>query len=1012
MGYPIWQTVPGDLGKISAQEYFDLALEAIDPVDNGFITYLLVAGQLPKGLKISPNGYVSGNPERIYTLEGVPFNVNVDVKNEFTIRATNSFDNTITDRTFSITVTGNFPPQILTVADPLGVFLDGTEVNLQLEALDLNDDPLFWTLTSGSLPPGLEINSEGLISGVIKPQIYNFSNSKTGWDNAKWDNNNWEFTTQSSNATYNFSVSVTDTKDTVSKKYRIEVYAHNDIRADNIAISADSTRIYADSTQDRPPILLTKDLGESKTVNSGGYFAFKFDAVDYDISPITYNLITSALSGFDMVNWDSEIWDSTAFSLPSGLTLDPKTGWLTGYIPKQVETTKDYQFGIYVYSSDNVETVSPLRIFTLTVLGNLDLAVRWDTPYDLGSIKTGSISNLSVLAIAAAGRTLTYELVPTYTINGKPYGSKLPQGLTLLPDGTISGRVSFQLMGFDRGSTTFDKDLAARLVYPANTNFDNVYNFSVIAHDYYNQVSSQKYFTIAVKTETYEPYENLYARCIPSANDRLTLQTIISNTDMFEPEDIYRPTDPYFGIQPEIKFLVSYGIKASKMSNYIAVMETRHFNKKFYFGEYKLAQGKDENGNVLYDVIYVDLIEDTKIYQSINGVVKNKIPNPFTNINTSKAKWHNPRAIDLPKNQISADNYNDSPNMLEITADKSFIKSADTYYLKEPLNVISPNDLTLMQVDIAKNLENTYLNSLPEWMVSVQSNGRILGYTTGAVLAYLKPGKGAKALYNIKRFVPSAIQNIPLVVDRYILNNSYTANFDLESRRFIAHKYTTVDNTTTGDNLISPTFSVDFAVDRPFESINLQTLDYLLETDGLDGITYNLDGKYVIFATQEYYNRISSLWNNLSNDGWNQSLDQNTGSGPHILETVIPGYQEKVNTGTLTNQRGGVWQISIDGHNLVKLKFVREINPGDYVYVNEGKLHANSYQFYDISVLQLGFAVPHYTQQYSEVKIPRDKATTFDNSSTVFLNNVDTYTVPFAGDKYLKFPKIGVFTNE
>ena len=995
MGYPVWQTIPGDLGKINAQEYFDLALEAVDPIDNGTITYTLVAGLLPKGLKISPNGYVSGNPEKIYTLEGVPFSTNVDIFSEFTIRATNSFDDTITDRTFNITVTGNFPPQIMTVTDPLGVFLDGTEVNLQLEALDLNNDPLVWGLTSGILPPGLELTSSGLITGVIKPQIYNFSTSIPGWDESKWDNNDWEFTARSSNATYNFTVSVTDGKIVTTKRYKIAVYAHNDVRADSISITTDSTRIYADSTQDRPPILLTKTLGDSATVNSGGYFAFKFDAIDYDVSPITYNINTSANDGFDADNWDSDIWDKDSFSLPPGLTLDPNTGWLTGYIPTQVETTKDYQFGIYVYSSDDVDNRSPTRLFTLTILGNLELGVSWQTDNDLGRIKNGSISNLSVLAVAAANRILTYDL---------KNGSRLPQGLTLLPDGMISGRVSFQTMGFDRGTTTFDKELASKFVYKSNTNFDNIYSFTVIAHDYYNQVSGEKTFTVAVTSDTYEPYENLYARCLPSVANRQALQKIISNTDMFDPADLYRPSDPYFGIQPEIKFLVSYGIKASDASEYIAAMQTRHFNKKFYFGDFKVAQGKDVNGNVLYDVVYVDIKEDTKIYENINGVIKNKIPAAFTNINNVKAKWRNPRARNLPQNQLHSDS--------SISIDKSYIKTADTYYLDEPLNVIAPNDLTLMQIDISNNLENTYLNSLPEWMITVQSNGRILGYTTGAVLAYLKPGAGPKALYNIKRYVPSDIKDIPLLIDRYVLNNSYTSNFDMAARRFISHKYTTFDLTSTGDNTIIPAFKADFAVDRPFDSINLQDLDYLLSTGGIDGITYNLDGKYVVFTTQEQLNATidTDLWTNVSNDGWNDSLDQNTGGDPHILEIVIPGYQEKINTGTLLNKRGGIWQIAVDSRNVVKLNFVREINPGEYVYVNEGTRHANTYQLYDISTLSLGYSVPRYTQSYSSVKVQR-LPTTFDKTSTIFLNNVDTYTIPFSGDKYLKFPKIGVFTN-
>ena len=1067
MGYPVWQTKAGDLGKISAQEFFNLSLQALDPDLNGTIEYKLVAGQLPKGLQIASNGFISGNPEATYTLQGVPFSTNVDVDSLFTIRAMNSYDQTITDRTFKLTVTGNFKPVITTVADPLGTYLDGTELNLQLEAIDLNDDILEWNVVSGSLPKGVTLSKSGLLSGIIEPAVYQFSTDVVGWSNSKWNNANWEFETRSNNQSYEFTVSVNDTKAASYRKYRINVFAFNDLRADNNTITADTLNITADVYPDRPPILITKTLGEFVKVNSGGYYAFKFDAIDWDISEITYVINTGLGLGWDETgqNWDMLDWDRGEASLPPGLHLDPKTGWLTGYIPTQQETIKDYTFGISVYSNNDVSNISKIRYFTLTVLGNLDLAVNWITPADLGSIYVGSISNQTVEAIAASGRDLTYSL---------KVGSQLPQGLTLLNNGHISGKVSFQLMGFDKGKTTFDKTLASKFVYKDNINFDNVYTFSVLANDFANQLSGEQTFTLRVIPSTYEPYENLYIKCLPTVNKRLALTQIVNNTDIIDPNDVYRPNDPYYGVSNEIRILASYGIKASemghqtahaliatrtddiatltttdihglsigdtitvkitqgddtfntvgkildipaidqisyenpgpdidimitdpgfsftgtvtKMNTYIQSMMDRHYTKKFYFGDYKVAQGKDVDGNLLYDVLYVDLIEDTKVYQIEKSVVKNKIPASFTNINTIKPNWRNPRAAGLPQNQL----YSSSST----SVNKTYVKTNDTFFPFEPLNKISPNDLTLMQKDIALGLENSYLNSLPEWMVSVQNDGKILGYTAGAPLAYLKPGTGAKALFNMKRYAPSDIKDIPFVVDRYILDNKYTENFDLKARKFTAHKYTTFNLTTAVGVAITPVFKADFAVDRPFSSINLQTLDYIIETGGLDGITYNLDGKYLIFATQEAY----TGWGSLVNDGWN-----------FYENVIVPGYIEKLNIPSLKNQRGGIWQIKINSDNILELIFVREINPGEYVYVNEGVAHGNGYLLYDITALVQGYTVPKYTQTYSQVLEKSLNPTTFDKNKTQFINNVDSYTMPMQGAKYLKFPKIGVFTN-
>jgi Putative Ig domain len=1007
LGYPIWQTNSTDLGKISAQEFFNIALEAVDSDGTSDIKFDLIAGQLPRGLRIDTSGYIFGNPESIYALQGVPFATNKDIDSLFTIRATNVDDGKITDKTFKITVTGNIKPEILTIADPLGTFKDGTEINIQLDAVDLNNDTLTWKLITGELPKGVSFTNNGVISGIIEPYIYEFSSEIPGWSESKWNIVAWDFETRSNFKTYNFTVSVSDTKATVLKSYRICVLATNDLRADTTSLTCDSATITADLTPDRPVILKTKTLGDFSTVNSGGYYAFQFEAIDWDIADITYELTLGVNEGWDADTsyWDVDTWDRFDLALPPGLTLDEKTGWLTGYIPPQQATQSTFNFGIAAYSNGDITTKSEIRYFSLTILGNLNLDVAWLTNADLGYIDVGAVSQLSVNAVAKSGRPLIYNL---------KNGSKLPQGLQLLKDGTLSGRVSFQNMSFDSGTTTFDKKLASQFVYTRETNFDNIYTFTVIANDYNNEISAERTFTVKVLPVINEPYDNLYIQCLPSVEKRNLIQNILSNTDIIDPNDVYRPIDPYFGVVNNLKFLVGYGIKTSKMSEYIAAMQDRHFKKKFYFGDYKIAQGKDINGNVIYDILYVDLIEDTKVYDS-KGIEQPKIPAAFTNINSKKANWRNPRAKDIPSNKISSDNI--------LSVDKTYIKTNDNFFAFEPLNVISPNDLTLMQNDVANALRKTYANSLPEWMISVQDNGKIIGYTTAVPLAYLQPNTGAKALYLINEKNTYDIKNVPFAVDRYILNNSYSANFDLDRRKFTSHKYTTFDASSRAGTAITPVFDVDFAVARPFSSINGQKLDYVIETGGFDGVDYNINQKYIIFSQQERFNETS--WGTLTNDGWiiyetivdNWAWDDTVGWDSDVWDkfdepnnTIIPGYIEKSLTPTLPNRRGGVWQIKVDQYNIVTLTFIKEVNPNEYIYVIQGNTKGNSIQLYDLSFLQNGYTLPAYSQAQSSVYVKRPE-TTFDKRATVFINNIETYTLPGQGDKYLAFPKIGVFTN-
>ena len=223
MGYPIWISPnQGDLDKVTAQQYYNLELVAEDPDDptnQEAVEFELIAGQLPRGLQISPNGQIIGHPEATYTLQGVPFNTNIDVTSEFTIRAKSYTDNKITDRTFSITITGNFPPEILTIADPLGIYLDGTPVNLQLEALDLNDDELTWSLEDGELPVGLSLSNTGLISGFLVPQFSDSNPIRSGWSQDRWSGDTWEYAAKSDNFIYNFTVGVSDGKIKTLRKF-------------------------------------------------------------------------------------------------------------------------------------------------------------------------------------------------------------------------------------------------------------------------------------------------------------------------------------------------------------------------------------------------------------------------------------------------------------------------------------------------------------------------------------------------------------------------------------------------------------------------------------------------------------------------------------------------------------------------------------------------------------------------------------------------------------------------
>ena len=979
MGYPVWQNPSGDLGKIAELEVYNYTFLAEDP-DGDTVTFTIIAGRLPPGIQLYETGFVYGQPvdETIY-LTGVPSTVSRDKDYKFTIRATTP-GNYVTDRTFSLTVTGNNPPQLLTgMGNPppvtLGSYLDGDELSIQLEALDLDiGDTLTWRVIDGELPTGVSLSTSGLINGVVRPYVDLPEGADTGWDRSRWEEYPWQFSTRSVNKNYTFTVEVTDGKLVDIRKFIIYIYSHNLIRADNSILTSDAGIFTADIDEKRPPILLTKDLGTYATYTSDNYFSFKFESLDLDNDSVKFSLLSgSTASGYDSVGayFDASLFDQGEFEALPGLTLNEDTGWLTGYIPAQLEPSKEYTFGVQVYKSDYTDYITEIYLFTITILGSLSLDINWTTPANLGSIQAGSVSQLVIAAESVSGASLNYTL---------QNGGRLPQGLILLNDGSISGRCSFQSFSIDSGTCTFDVGLTERGFASAPTVFDRDFTFTVVATNSAGSASSQREFTLAVDIRTPEPYENLYVRCFPDNTSRNKLFSILDNSDIFPNNLMYRSNDPFWGKRRDLTALIAYGITASSAADYISAMQDRHYDKRFFFGDYGVSIAKDTNDNIIYEVVWVDLIEETRAY--IKGVVQDP-PAASIDLTAKIVGW---------ENTVNPNDY-----------------------------ILKINDSVLMRRDLTDTLGITDPNTLPEWMTSVQRDGTVLGYVTKVPLAYVRPGEGDKVLFRLKRSAASGlipdIKEIPFQVDRYILDNNLSSYFDTDTRQFVEHNYTTFDLTPKGAEELEPITTVDFAVEVPFNYINGRSIDFLENTlGGLDGVATSYVNRTLIFAKQEQYTGydIDDI-----TYGWERTVqfyDDVAGySATDFSETeIIPGWVESNANPLIQNQRAGIWRITLDDNNLIYLEFVQEIpiagaSSSGVVSVRYGAKYGGN----DIQYSIANQIPPKNVPDYAIIEIgviQESNGTIFDSNATRFLSGVDNYQAPDEGDKYLKFPKIGVFS--
>jgi hypothetical protein len=658
------------------------------------VYYEVIAGQLPAGIQCEENGLIVGIPKAVVSVQGVPEPVSRDITSKFaarvytkkTVNGVEIIDR-LADRTFTITVTGQDAPEWVTAPGQIGQFYDGSLVEgIQLEYSDSDpDDIITVSVVSGSLPTGTTLSNTGLISGFIDA-----------------------LPPTETKHTYNFIAAVSDGKNSNLRAFNILVWNRQKLTADNTVITADNTFITADASPYRPPILTTPQ-GSIGTVRNDNFFAFQFIGKDLDGDPIQYEL------GYDP-------GDST---LLPGLTLDPNTGWLFGYIPNLGLTENTYNFYVQVRKAEYPTIISDPYYYSLSITGPVDSEVTWLVPSDLGTINNGSVSEFYVAATTPASSALQYEL-----LSGS--NSNLPQGLSLLPTGDISGRVSFNTFALDLGATTFDvtlNDLSTGSDRSTETTFDMKHSFVVRVFNSTGLIDISKTFSITVRRTYNEPYENLYIMAMPPQNDRDFIASLLQNADIFQPNLLYRPTDPNFGKAKSVTYYHAFGLKSSTIAEYVASLDLNHYWKNLVLGSIKVAQARNSADEIIYEVVY-------------SQVVDNLVNNQGESVS---------KEVTLP---------------YAVEMDDS-----------SQVTTVYPNSLINMRDQVIDTVGQVS-TVLPTWMTSKQADGKILGFTPAWVLAYVLPGHGNQVAYYIKEQFGEPLNLIDFKVDRYELDRLLSIHWD------------------------------------------------------------------------------------------------------------------------------------------------------------------------------------------------------------------------------------------
>jgi hypothetical protein len=565
--------------------------------------------------------------------------------------------------------------------------------------------------------------------------------------------------------------------------------------------SADAGVITADHTVSDgkiDPIIITpaQDIGSFLHDN---YFTFKVDAVDFELDAVTYSISSGAL--------------------PASLTIDSVTGWIYGYLDIVTATTEDFTFSVIATKVSDPTYISEPVTFTMTVTSDFASTLNILSPTTM-EIDNGDISQLAIIAspdttsslavdatsdnitadqsyptvdfaastdgteiladndsytvddiVGRADQTVTLESQPLQLVYELASGS-LPAGLALTSTGLIVGRPSFAQFQLDNGETIFDL---------GETVWDGTASFTVRIVDVTLGVIDETVaFTIIVNPINAGAYENLYLVSGPTIEERALYNTLITNETIFPPNDLYRNGDLYFGIAPDLRFLLADGLYPATRTHYASALEKNHYTREFSFSELKIAKAENSAGTVIYELIYADVVDSLE-----NNGVSISQQLIAGGIDTADLAERG-----IEQYEATVDDAETTADTITITADATVDPNTTIFLypasIENMRNVIF-NGNTFTADSIEFTADRTFptadrtnsgigqqnLDTLPDWMTTIQDDGRALGWIPAVPIAYCKPGDASQILFNINDS-GFDLNDISFDVDRYVWDNNLT----------------------------------------------------------------------------------------------------------------------------------------------------------------------------------------------------------------------------------------------
>ena len=847
---PVWVTQgdQGSLGTFTALTPMAINVLAVPQQPSTSLSYIFLSGELPDGLTFSDNGFI----------EGIPALVDKETTYTFVIRAIDNFQ-LIQDRTFSITISGVSKPFFVTKSGSIYNGPDSRWIEIPiLYSNPVVSNPVSIRVIQGLLPPGVEINEYGLIRGYAVPPVaeLNYEAIETSAEETISTNNTivclsvedfelgrpivfggvvlggiiagktyYIASVNRDNNTITISltsdgpaVDLTDdtgymtltlpkvklgepTIRTYGFTLLLESELGNDIEAYSMTVinqqvpSSKGNPNPINKNSRIPTIYNTRPPSYNIDTDPANfsYYLLPSDS-EVPVSGMTYPITTLANIGKFAANnyfafkvlghdFDNNELEYIFADVPNLLVSDKQTGWIYGTPTMNSDGINKFNFKVLVRKKLQPTIATPYFNFSFILYNQIDDNISWITDNDLGILYNGTISTLKVEALGDV--ELSYRLTPD--------SDPLPPNLSLLSNGEITGVTAFQP--------------EEQFVAP---NDISTFSFTVQAYSpKFPIISSTKTFTLSIKQKYTTPFETLYIKCTPDIYGRELINQLLTSTNIIPNQYLYRPEDPAFGKASSVIYEHAYGIYASNFDEYVAAVTRNHYWRNITLGELDTAIARDEQGNIIYEVVYSKVIDNLINPDGIS--VSQRIIWP-TAIDLNNGPWYT-SVTDIYTSYIYP---NDGTILTQTSAYNLETQDEDPILLEQGIaayhtsldpgstRLLYPNSLPNMRNRVGEVLGQEFdFRVYPAWMTSQQLNGSTLGYTAAWVIAYCKyeyvvnsagefilDANGNKVTYaqQIKKNIETKwkdpvgyiinLNQIDFQIDRFTVDKSNTYNYD------------------------------------------------------------------------------------------------------------------------------------------------------------------------------------------------------------------------------------------